>query len=159
MPTPNRQYPFPSLASANDPPRDIQLLAEALDADVSALYTPNPVAPVYETGWGDYVPATFQPVLATRSSGGLIGVSGMFVRTGATIASTFSEQHVLTLPAGYRPAKQIIVASFGDVGLYQQRVNIYPDGAVRVQWIGTSRPWTQNTSWGSLAGLSFVAAS
>lgn len=35
--TPIRQYPYPSLAGANDPPRDIQLLAEAIAADVQQL--------------------------------------------------------------------------------------------------------------------------
>lgn len=35
--TPRRGLPYPTLAAANDPPRDLQLLAEALDAQLDTL--------------------------------------------------------------------------------------------------------------------------
>lgn len=37
--TPARGLPYPTLASANDPPRDLQLLAEALDTQIDAIDT------------------------------------------------------------------------------------------------------------------------
>lgn len=37
MPTTPRGAPYPSLAAANDPPRDLQLLAEWADAQIDAL--------------------------------------------------------------------------------------------------------------------------
>ncbi len=166
--TPNRDYPYPSLADANDPPRWIQLLAEKVDADVAALLDPAPIAPVYRTGWGPYGGgSTFLGITATRSSGGLIGVSGMVGRTGATIAATTGAQPLLDLPEGYRPARRIIVIIKGWSGDAAQwvdcRVDVHPSGLIEAAWL-TAAAWqgpggSGNIAWLSLAGLSFVAAS
>ena len=159
--TPNRQYPYPALSSANDPPRDLQLLAEALDADVTALMNAAPISPVYEAGWGPYDPSglgTYLPVTVTRSAAGLVGLSGMGMRTGSTIASGTAEQHVLNLPEGYRPSKQILILIKGGGGYADQRVDIYPDGRLTIRWI-VAATWANPGGWFSLAGLSFVAAS
>ena len=163
--TPNRNYPFPALSSANDPPRDLQLLAEALDADVAQLVNPAPVAPVYNAGWGEYTSATSQSLLVTRASGGLVGLSGLFARRGATIAATAAVQQIGTLPEGYRPSKQIITVSKGycgnsGVGIngwVDCRVDITTAGVIEASWL-LAAPWTQNTGWVTLAGLSYVAA-
>lgn len=168
--TPNRGYWYPALSAANDPPRDLQLLADGVDADVNALMTANPVPPEYQTGWGDYNPTggTTQGVLATRSAAGLVGLSGMFARIGATITpATLAEQQVLVLPEGYRPGRQILLpmlASLGSGGAYANvRVDIYPDGRLSARWIQTAQQWLGGTggaaAWVSLSGVSYVAAS
>lgn len=163
--TPNRQYPYPALSAANDPPRDLQLLADAVDADVAALMTASPVPPVYEAGWGDYFPAgtgvdQYLGLVATRSAAGLVGLSGMFARIGTTIASTTAEQHIATLPEGYRPARRILMLM--QFGSGPGRVDIHPDGRITARYT-TAAAWNGSTgggsSWVSLAGVSFVAAS
>ena len=170
--TPNRQYPYPALSSANDPPRDFQLLAEALDADVNALMTASPIAPVYAAGWGDYNPdnPVFQGVLATRSAAGLVGLSGMFARIGSTL-NTATAQTVFTLPEGYRPGRRILIILTGYTGTtaaggtnqyVDVRVDILTTGVVQAQWIAANT-WagatSGNAAYVSLAGLSYVAAS
>src|SRR5690606_32405270 len=156
-----RGYYFPSLAEANDPPRFLQLLAEALDADVAALMTPSAVPPVYNAGWGDYFPSSGQylGLMATRSAAGLVGLSGMFARLGTTLPASTSAYHVATLPEGYRPARQILALQ--QFGSGPGRIDIEPTGRILARYT-TATAWTGATdgsaSWGSLAGVSFVAA-
>ncbi len=163
--TPNRNYPYPSLASANDPPRDIQLLAEALDNDIGALMSAAPIAPVYEDGWADYGGGTtFLGVAATRSASGLVGLSGMFGRTGSNIAATLAAQDILELPEGYRPARQIIILcnGYSSGTTYPLcRVDIHPDGLLQARWAAAAFVWNGSSpsSWVTLSGVSYVAAS
>lgn len=52
--TANRGYPYPQLSDNNNPPADIQALAEALDTDVDALAEPPMCVLVQQTaqsGW------------------------------------------------------------------------------------------------------------
>ncbi|MEV8029630.1 hypothetical protein [Cellulosimicrobium funkei] len=163
--TGNRNYTYPTLADANDVPYYMQTLAEQVDLDVAALYNPSPITPTYQAGWGDYNPdnPVFLGLQATRSSGGLIGLSGMFARLGSTL-NTAAAQHVATLPVGYRPARQILLWMDGYTGsgYAPARIDILPSGEIRAQW-RTANTWTGGTGGGasyvSLAGLSFVAAS
>ncbi|PTU56414.1 hypothetical protein DBB34_09130 [Sphaerisporangium cinnabarinum] len=163
--TPNRGYPFPTLADANDPPRWIQLLAEALDADVNRVMNASPVAPVYQPGWGDYNPdnPVFLGLQATRSAAGLVGLSGMFARIGSSL-NTAATQVVAILPEGYRPARRILLwmEGYTGSGYAPVRIDITADGQILAAW-RTTNTWTGGTggaaSYVSLAGLSFVAAS
>lgn len=156
--TGNRGYTYPTLGDSNDVPFYMQTLAEQIDADVDALNDPAPVTPIYEAGWGPWG-TTYQGATATRSSGGLVGVAGLIGRTGATIGSSVDTFHLLTLPIGYRPARQILVVVTGFSGgsTYPQCIlDILTDGRILARWT-TPNPWNTGTSWISLAGLTFVA--
>jgi len=156
--TPNRGLPYPSLASANDPPRDLQVLAEAVDAQLTALDTANPVSPLMSAGWG--VAGSFQGALATRAAGGLVGLSGMVWRTGTTIPATTVGQTVANLPEGYRPPAEIRVLTLGQYasGSFEQAlISVKPNGNVDFGWL-TARAWTLGQAYLSIAGVSFVAA-
>lgn len=162
--TGNRNYTYPTLADANDVPYYIQTLAEQVDLDVAALNNASAVAPTYESGWGDYGGGTtFLGVAATRSSSGLVGLTGMFGRTGANIAATLAPQDILRLPVGYRPARQIIILcnGYSSGTTYPLcRVDIYPDGLLQARWATAAFVWnsTSPSSWVTLSGISYVAA-
>lgn len=157
--TGNRGYTYPTLADANDAPFYVQTLAEQVDLDVAALNNPQPVTPTYKSGWGDYPEPEYLSLVATRSASGLVGLSGLFARRGASLASTSGIQQIATLPEGYRPSRRVLTVVTGHGNTYGQcRIDIHPDGLLTAGWL-TAMPWNMNTSWVSLAGVSYVAAS
>lgn len=159
--TGNRGYVYPTLADANDVPYYMQTLAEAVDLDIAALNNPTPITPTYEPGWGPYGGGTaYLGLTATRSSGGLVGLAGMFTRTGANL-NTVVEQKIATLPPGYRPSKTILMLMKGystGTTYPDVRVDIYPDGSIGARWL-VQNAWNSGSgaSFVSLAGVSFVA--
>lgn len=157
--TPSRGLPYPALSSANDPPRDLQLLAEAVDEQLTEIDSANPVSPVMSSGWGQN--GAFQGPLATRAAGGLVGNSGMIWRTGLTIAATTVGQLLGVLPEGYRPPAEIRVPTIGQYasGSFEQAlISIKPNGNIEAAWL-TARAWTSGQAYISIAGVSYVAAS
>jgi type II secretory pathway pseudopilin PulG len=92
-----------------------------------------------ENGWTDYSPP-YAGAAYTKTSGGVIFLKGL-VRSGSGT--------VATLPAGYRPAMNIMFEnSTNQTG---GRVDIYPDGRVYMS-VGSN-------AWFSLDGIAFMPAS
>jgi hypothetical protein len=87
------------------------------------------VAPVQQTwivptmlnGWVDYDPTVFNPTGYYKDDDGIVHLRGL-VKTGALGTIIF------TLPAGYRPAKQIICATIANNQVH--RLDVTNTGSV-----------------------------
>lgn len=142
MPSTSRGYPYPQIADDNNPPADIQALADAVNADIDGTAW---VAPTLGSSWVSFDGgATFAVPSYCLKAGEVILKGAMKSGTTGT---------VFTLPAGMRPLKMTSFLVVGDGGSQTAQVRIAANGAVTVPFFGTG---SANT-FVSLDGIRFLA--
>lgn len=111
-------------------------------------------AVTYGSGWGAYGGAYQEPTW-WRDAEGFVHLQGLVKRTGATITAGASGT-ILTLPAGARPAGDLIVPLLnGEDSGAMARFNLSSAGVLAAYANGT---WASGAAWVSLSGLTFRAA-
>lgn len=99
--------------------------------------TPWQTISTWENGWSNYG-GTYQACTFMRDANGFVHLRGL--------ASSGTATKAFTLPVGYRPSAREVFIARDNNGASMGRVDVYPDGGVTI---------TTNTSWVSLAGISF----
>jgi hypothetical protein len=132
---------------AVSPPEASDLLAvatrvTALETDQAAEDTARaPQAVTMATGWGQFSTAPYGELIrAWKETPTDVRVTGLAVYTGAGLSPSSTAQTVFTLPAGYRPAVQLLRTGFYQSGANPpvvQRVQVTTAGLVQVV-VGTA---------------------
>ncbi len=131
MPTTTRGYPYPTLAGANDPPRDIQLLAEAIEADVAAL-----VVALAGTGGVHAALTDAQSCIAIPHGLGLVPTRVSAILGGKPLADVINPDQ----PRDYGVTIHDITATNLVVRLTNLRAEVWAGENVRAAIVWTARP-------------------
>ena len=179
--TPDLGLPYPEYDNDTDVPKDIKALADAVEAQLSAiqaklaLLTPTPWAHVtYENGWHAYSVAGWGSVQYMRDKVGIVRFKGLMCPTSPADLSTGAKR-AFTLPPGFRPSaatpnnNENIFQASGYTGISGSpngttvRVDVSSTGGVSIEAIGPMNAGTSQSfgtkPWVSLNSVSFLAES
>jgi competence protein ComGC len=98
--------------------------------------------PVLLNSWNDYG-STFAGARFTKTSEGVVVLSGLIKRTGAAVGG----EALFQLPSGYRPSSRQLFTTITNANV-QSRVDVESDGIVRIQ--------AANAGYLSLDGIKFI---
>lgn len=148
----NRGYPYPDANDAPNGPLQMQLLAEAVDADVDELMQPITWSRAsFPSSWDA------NSTIESTVIHGVVHVRGL-LRHDVGVHSTGSHSDVATLVAGHRPPATLRIGAVGWVAggatppyLGDSAIDVDPDGTITLH----SPRW----STGVWVTASFVGAS
>lgn len=120
---------------------------DTLETDVAAATTVSHGTPTFASGWADFG-SVFGPPLITKSPDGMVTIELMASNTSGAIKA--ANATIFTLPAGYRPQRQLIVPGT-KVGNTYSRLTIFTSGVV------SSSDAIAIAGWVSSSGVSFYA--
>ncbi|MNX84289.1 hypothetical protein D3C86_1160820 [compost metagenome] len=99
----------------------------------------------YLNGYSDYL-GSYSPIGYTKTSAGVVMLKGLVKKSSPVVAG----EVIGVLPPEYRP-NGILIFETSTSPTVPSRVDIYPNGEIRVQ--------TGNESWLSLEGINFIPSS
>lgn len=153
--TPTFGLPYQTSSDQPDGPVLGQQLAEAVEAVLSgsagvaisptSITNPAKIAVTYQNSWVDWG-APYQGARYWRDKNGVVHIDGLIKSGSVTATAT-----IFTLPAGYRPAANLIFMVGSGAGFAASRLDVLPSGAVQVGAAGWSN------SLASISGVSFKA--